>query len=116
MSKLRQELIEELVLRGCSPRTQEAYASAVNQLAQYYRRPPDQVSEQEIKDYLFYLAETKKLSASSRNQATSALRFFYKHVLSRPVDHVGRGLPRPSQDVRRPQGFRTPERRFSASP
>jgi site-specific recombinase XerD len=104
MSKLRQQLIQELVLRGYSPRTQEAYVSSVYYLARYYRRPPDQVSDQEIKDYLFYLAETRKLSASSRNQATSALRFFYQHVLSRPVD-LARVLPRPSQDVRRPQVF-----------
>src|SRR5258706_12402872 len=102
MSKLRQQLIQELVLRGCSPRTQEAYVSAVYQLAQYYRRPPDQVSEQEIKDYLFYLAETKKLSASSRNQATRALRFFYKQVLSRPLVQLGRGLPYANPNARHP--------------
>jgi site-specific recombinase XerD len=105
MSILRQQLIQELVLRGCSPRTQEAYVSAVYQLAKYYRRPPDQLSDQEIKNYLFHLAVTKKLSASSRNQATSALRFFYAHVLQRPVDHLVRVLPRPRQEMHRPRVF-----------
>ena len=105
MSILRQQLIQELVLRGCSPRTQEAYVSAVYQLAKYYRRPPDQLSDQELKDYLFYLAQTRKLAASSRNQATSALRFFYTHVLGRPVESLTRVLPRPSQETRRPQVF-----------
>ena len=105
MSTLRQQLIQELVLRGCSPRTQEAYVSAVYQLAKYYRRSPDQLSDQQIKDYLFYLAVRKKLSASSRNQATSALRFFYASVLSRPVEQVVRVLPRVRQEVRRPQVF-----------
>ena len=47
---LRQQLIQELVLRGCSPRTQEAYVSAVLQLARHYRRSPDKVSDQELKD------------------------------------------------------------------
>ena len=60
MSKLRQQLIQELVLRDYSLRTQEAYVSAVYHLAKYYRRSPDQLSDQQIKDYLFYLAETKK--------------------------------------------------------
>ena len=105
MSTLRQQLIQELVLRGCSPRTQEAYVSAVYQLAKYYRRSPDQLSDRQIRDYLFYLAETKKLSASSRNQATSALRFFYASVLSRPVEQVVRVLPRVRQAVKRPQVF-----------
>jgi len=109
MSKLRQQLIQELVLRGYSPRTQEAYVSAVYQLAKYYRRSPDEVSDQEIKDYLFYLAQTKKLSASSRNQATSGLRFFYWHVLSRPVEHLARVAPRPRQEIRRPQVFSVAE-------
>ena len=105
MTKLRQQLIQELVLRGCSPRTQEAYISAVLQLAKYYRRSPDQVTDQELKDYLFYLADTRKLSASSCNQANSALRFFYTHVLMRSTESLARVLPRPRQDTRRPQVF-----------
>ena len=78
MSKLRQQLIQELVLRNYSPRTQEAYVSAVYQLAKFFRRSPDLLSDQELKDYLFHLATRRRLAASSRNQATSALRFFYK--------------------------------------
>jgi integrase/recombinase XerD len=105
MSKLRQQLIQELVLRGCSPRTQEAYVSGVYQLAKYYRRSPDQISDPEVRAYLLYLAETKKLAASSRNQATSALRFFYATVLGRPVDQVVRVLPRVRQVVKRPRVF-----------
>jgi integrase/recombinase XerD len=105
MSKLRQQLIEELVLRGCSPRTQEAYVSAVYHLARYYRRSPDQISDPEVRAYLLYLAQTRKLAASSRNQATSGLRFFYATVLGRPVDRVVRVLPRVRQEVKRPQVF-----------
>jgi site-specific recombinase XerD len=105
MSKLRQQLIQELVLRGCSPRTQEAYVSGVYQLAKYYRRSPDQISDQEVRAYLLYLAQTKKLAASSRNQATSALRFFYATVLGRPIDQVVRVLPRVRQVVKRPRVF-----------
>lgn len=105
MSKLRQQLIQELVLRGCSPRTQEAYVSGVYQLAKYYRRSPDQISDAEVRAYLLYLAQTRKLAASSRNQATSALRFFYATVLGRPVDQVVRVLPRVRQVVKRPRVF-----------
>ena len=105
MSILRQQLIQELVLRGCSPRTQEAYISAVYQLAKYYRRSPEQVTDQEIRAYLFHLAENRKLAASSRNQVTSGLRFFYSHVLHRPVEPLTRVLPRVRREVRRPQVY-----------
>jgi integrase/recombinase XerD len=45
MSPLQQRMLEDMQLRGLSARTQEAYARAVWQLAQYYHRRPDQLSE-----------------------------------------------------------------------
>src|ERR1043165_4773858 len=105
MSTLRQQLIQELVLRSYSPSTQRAYIGALYELAKYYKRSPDQISDAEVRDYLVYLAETKKLSASTRNQATSAFRFFYCHVLGRPVDDVVRVMPRVRKPVKRPQVF-----------
>jgi site-specific recombinase XerD len=86
MTVLRQQLIQELVLRGCSPRTQEAYVYQVYQPAKYYRRPPDQLSDQQVRAYLFYLASERKLSANTLNQAVNAFRFFYERVLHRDVE------------------------------
>jgi integrase/recombinase XerD len=105
MTQLRQQLIQELVLRNCAPRTQEAYVSALYQLAKYYRRSPDQISDEQIRQYLLYLAVTKKLTASSRNQATSAFRFFYTNVLGRPVEQLRRVMPRVHNEVKRPQVY-----------
>lgn len=98
-----------MVVRGFSPRTQEAYVAAVYQLAKYFRRSPEQISDEEIREYLLYLAEVRKLAASSRNQATSGLRFFYAHVLNRPVDKVARMLPWVRREVKRPQVFAASE-------
>lgn len=105
MTPLRQRLIQELVLRGFSERTQEAYISAVYRVARFYRRSPDQLSEQQLRDYLFHLASERKLAASSLNQAVSALRFFYEQVLSRPVEPLRKALPRAKKETRRPQVF-----------
>lgn len=105
MTLLRQQLIQELVLRNCAPRTQEAYVNAVYGLAKYYRRPPDQISDDDIRQYLIYLAVSKRLAASSRNQATSALRFFYTNVLRRPVEELRRVLPRLQSETKRPQVY-----------
>jgi site-specific recombinase XerD len=109
MSKLRQKLIQEMVLRGFSPRTQEAYVAAVYQLAKYFHRAPEELSDEQIREYLLYLAEGKKLAASSRNQATSGLRFFYAHVLGRPVEKVIRVLPSVRREVKRPQVYAASE-------
>jgi integrase/recombinase XerD len=109
MTTLRQNFIRELVIRGTSPRTQEAYVRAVYCLAKHYRRPPDQLTDEELKNYLFYLANEKHLSASSLNQYVSAFRFFYAVVLQRSVDQVRQAMPRVNRAVRRPQVFSVQE-------
>jgi site-specific recombinase XerD len=105
MSILRQQLIQELVLRGCSPRTQEAYVHQVYHLAKYYRQPPDQLSDQQVRAYLYYLADERKLSASTLNQAVNAFRFLYDRVLRRDLEALRRNLPHPRKAIRRPQVF-----------
>ena len=105
MTPLRQAFIRELVLRGTAPRTQEAYIRAVYCLAKHYHQPPDQLGDEELKSYLFYLASERKLSASSLNQVVSGLRYFYTTVLHRSVDHLRLVLPRASQPTKRPQVF-----------
>src|SRR5271169_2287091 len=109
MTTLRQNFIRELVIRGTSPRTQEAYVRAVYFVARHYHKAPDQLSDEELKNYVFYLAQEKKLSASTLNQVVSALRFFYRTVLQRPVDHLYLVLPRVNRAVRRPQVFSVAE-------
>jgi len=69
----------------------------------------NRLTDEELKDYLFYQAQERKLSASSLNQITSGLRFFYKTVLRRSVDFLCHVLPRANKTVRRPQVFSTEE-------
>lgn len=105
MTTLRQNLIRELVLRGTAPSTQQTYIYHVYQLAKYYHIPPDQLSDDQLKAYLFHQATVRKLSPSSLNQVVSSLRFFYSKVLRRSVDFLRHALPRPRRATRRPQVF-----------
>lgn len=105
MSKLRQQLIQELVLRGCSPRTQEAYIHQVYQLAKFYRLSPDELSEQQVRQYLVHLASERKLAASTVNQAVNAFRFFYGRVLRRDLEVLRQALPHGRKSIRRPEVF-----------
>lgn len=108
MTTLRQNFIRELVLRGMSPRTQESYVGAVYYLAKYYHKAPDLLSDEELKNYLFHLAQ-RGLAPSTLNQNVSALRCFYKLTLRRSVDFLCDVLPRSRKAVRRPQAFSTEE-------
>ena len=105
MTPLRQRLIEEIALRGYSPKTEEAYVHAVACLAQHYGRPPDQLSDEQLRAYLLHLHRDTPKAASTLNVAVSGLRFFYQRVLHRPFTHLERNLPRPRQAKRRPKAY-----------
>src|SRR5262249_56125405 len=75
----------DLVLRGMSPRTQEAYLAAVAGLAKHYHHRPDTLSPQEIEGYVRYLLEQRHLAHNSVRVAVFGLRFFYTVTLKRPT-------------------------------
>ena len=109
MTTLREKFIRELVIRGTSPRTQESYVGAVYGLAKYYHQAPDQLGDEQLKDYMFYLASERKLAPSSLNLTVCALRCFYDLVLQRPLEPLKLSLPWVAKAVRRPQVFGTQE-------
>ncbi|MBU1750463.1 MAG: phage integrase N-terminal SAM-like domain-containing protein, partial [Chloroflexi bacterium] len=83
MSALRQRMIDDLQLRGLAANTQDAYVRAVRQLAEYYHKSPDQISEEELRQYLLYLRNDKRVSASTFSVALCGIKFFYQHTLQR---------------------------------
>jgi len=83
MTVLREKMIEDIRLRGLSPRTEEAYVRAVRQLAEYCKKAPDQISEKELRDYFLYLKNVKKASRSTQTIALCGIKFFYEHTLKR---------------------------------
>jgi len=83
MTPLRNQMIRELELARKSPRTIEAYVSAVAQLAAHFGRSPDQISVEEIRTFIHYLVTERKLAYSTVNQKLAGLKFFYRHVLGR---------------------------------
>jgi site-specific recombinase XerD len=93
-------MLEDLRLRGLSPRTQELYLEAVKQLASHYHKPPDQVTEEELRRYFLYLLEVKQVAPSTFTIALCAIKFFYQHTLHR--DWVTFELVRPVREKKLP--------------
>jgi len=91
----------DLVVRGMSVRTREAYLGAVAGLAKYYGRRPDRIREQEVQNYLLHLIEERKLAWSSCNIVAQGLKFFYRVTLKRPEAQFA--IPRARQPQRLPQ-------------
>jgi integrase/recombinase XerD len=109
MTPLRQKLIDEIELRGLSASTQSNYVRYVAELAQFYDRSPDHISDEEIKAFLVHLLRKRKLACSTLIVAVSALRFFFGHVLRRPTEAVEHALPRMKKPKRLPRVYSGPE-------
>jgi site-specific recombinase XerD len=71
-------------LRGLSARTQEAYARAVWQLAQYYHRRPEQLSDEDLRQYFLYLTNEKKIARPTATIALCGIKFFFEQTLKQP--------------------------------
>jgi site-specific recombinase XerD len=83
MSALRQKMIEDMQLRGFAVRTQEAYLSAVRQLAKHYRKSPDQIEEEELRQYFLFLKNERHVARASCTIALCGIKFFFERTLGR---------------------------------
>ena len=101
MTEMREKMIKEMELRNFSPNTQTAYLSAVTNLAKHYMKSPQEISQDEVEDYLLYLKKERKLSYSTRNQVISGLKFFFNQTLKNP--NMELQLPRKKTPVKLPE-------------
>lgn len=72
-----QKMRDLLTLKGYAPGTCKLYISTLQKLEQYYNRPAEQINTQEVRDYLLYLHNTRRLGNNTINIIVHAFRFFY---------------------------------------
>jgi integron integrase len=88
--KLLDRLREALRSRHYSQRTEQAYCIWVKRFIYFHnRRHPEDMAEPEINAFLSHLGVKEHVSASTQNQALSALLFLYRHVLGRKIGELG---------------------------
>ena len=83
MTELRRRMTDDMVVRWMAKATQEAYLAAVVGLARFYRRSPDQISDEEVQAYLIHLMRERKRAWNTCNIVVHGLRFFYHVTLKR---------------------------------
>jgi integron integrase len=88
--KLLDRLSEALRSRHYSRRTEQSYSHWVKRFIYFHNiRNPAEMAEPEINAFLTHLAVKEKVSASTQNQALSALLFLYRNVLGRKIGDLG---------------------------
>ena len=101
ITPLRQRMLDDMLMRGLGPHTQQDYIRHVRRLAAFLGRPPDTATAEDLRRFQLYQHENG-LGASTINGAVSALRFLFTVTLKRP--DLARGLvitrnPRKLPDV-----------------
>ena len=87
MTPLRKRMIEDLQLKHYSPATQIAYVNAVCQLATYYDKSPEEITEEELRAYFLHLAG--KCAPGTLRTYVAGIRFCLSTTLQRPWPSLG---------------------------
>jgi len=75
--------------RHFSHRTEEAYVNWIRRFILFHgKRHPLLLGPDEVREFVTYLAVSRKVSASTQNQALCGLIFLYKQVLGRELGFV----------------------------
>jgi integrase/recombinase XerD len=99
MTPLRKRYIDDLRLKNFSAKTIKVYVHAVAKFARHFGRSPDQLSQQDVREYLVHLME-RGVARSTAVVVRNALRHLYTDTLGRP-DCLEK-LPRPKREQRLP--------------
>jgi len=98
-SELMGDLKRELIARRYSPKTIKSYFCYNEEFLKIMGKTPKGITNEDVKDYLYYLVEKKGVATSTLNIAISALKFYYGNVLNR---HFIYDIKRPKKDKKLP--------------
>ena len=87
--KLLDQVRQTIRLKHYSIRTEEAYVGWIRKFILFHgKRHPAEMKEGEVAAFLSHLANQANVTASTQNQAFSALLFLYRHVLKQNLGEI----------------------------
>lgn len=93
------KLADEIKVRHYSRKTLQTYALWSRQFQRYLKdKPPSELTTEDVKDYLTFLAVKCNVAASTQNQAFNSLLFLFRHALKRDFGEL-RGVPRAKKSL-----------------
>ena len=95
MGKLHDQMKEDLLLKAYSPNTMRSYLRCARHFAKHYMRSPEEMGEQEVRDFLLHLVRDRKASPATLDMYVNALKFLYNITLKRP--EVVKGISHPKR-------------------
>jgi integron integrase len=87
--KLLDRVRQTIRFKHYSLRTEQVYVDWIKRFILFHgKRHPNEMGQDEIRDFLTHLATKGRVSASTQNQAFSALLFLYKEVLKQELPWI----------------------------
>src|SRR6202451_1520538 len=83
MTRLRKMMLAELERRNYSEAMKRLYIRTVEDFSKRFKRSPDCLGPEHIREYQAELFKKRKLSPSTVTQRLAALRFFYIKTLKK---------------------------------
>ena len=84
--KLLDQVSEALRTKHYAYRTEETYVDWIKRYILFHKkRHPKDMGEEEIREFIAYLATERKVATSTQNQALSAILFLYRTVLQKEI-------------------------------
>ena len=90
---------EELERRNCTQTTKDCYIQRIEDFARYFKRPPDQLGPEHIREYQAYLFRGRKLAAHTVTQRLAALRFFFIQTMKKPWSVADTPYPKKARQL-----------------
>lgn len=93
------KLADEIKVRHYSRKTLQTYVHWSRQFQRFLKdKPPSELTTDDVKDYLTFLAVKCHVAASTQNQAFNSLLFLFRHGLKRDLGEL-RGVPRAKKSL-----------------
>lgn len=100
MTDLLLRFAQDLELRGFAARSVEAYVRAVKLLSDHFRKSPDQITEDELRQYFLYNKNIRKWARTTSTIAICGIKHFFTITLQR--DWTTIKLVRPPKEKKLP--------------
>jgi site-specific recombinase XerD len=92
-------MIEDMQLHDFAEKTLDGYTRAVRQLAEYYGKSPELLTEEEVRRYFLYLKNEKQVAPGTFNVALSGIKFLYEQTLHKEWRVLDLARPRPEKKL-----------------
>ena len=101
LDEIEIEVDKHLKLKGYSKKTIKSYKNNVKRFLSYVDKFPEEITNDDVKDYMIFLLEKQNSSHSYVNQVLSAIKLYFKEILM--IDDIVYNLPRLKRENKLPE-------------